>query len=53
MIDVICTNPACPQKDEVFNMAGAHAYVVCGGCHVHLAPTNERPDPLTQETPTE
>jgi hypothetical protein len=45
MIDVICDNADCPQAGETFHMVGQHTYVVCGGCHAHLEPFNEQPDP--------
>jgi len=45
MVTVTCTDNNCPNGGIDYNVIGSPAQVECGGCHVMLAPTDERPDP--------
>ena len=45
MVTVTCTDNDCPNGGIDYNVLGSPAQVECGGCHVMLAPTDERPDP--------
>jgi len=45
MVTVICTDNDCPNGNISFNVLGDPTFVECGGCHVHLSPTDRRDDP--------
>jgi hypothetical protein len=49
MVTVTCTDDSCPNGGTPFNVLGDPQFVECGGCHVHLEPTNPRPDPPQPE----
>ena len=45
MVTVTCTDDSCPNGGVPFNVLGDPSFVECGGCHVHLEPTDRRDDP--------
>jgi len=49
MVTVTCTDDTCPNGGTPFNVLGDPPFVECGGCHVHLEPTDHRDDPPQPE----
>lgn len=45
MVTVTCNDNDCPNGGIDYNVIGTPTFVECGGCGVHLTPTDKRPDP--------